>query len=250
MAWLKLLLRDAEPSRIAETARAIAALKPSQTVLADAGRALLASNQNALAAELLTQAAAGGSPGSGIELDLAIATLRSGNAAKALEWLDRVPAAARQGDYHLAQAELLLSEGKPNEARAAIAEALRSAPKSPDFYFYATAFLTRSGLAPEAMSFLDQAARALPGRRDILLLRACALDSVAQTNEAEKQFSEIESRWPEWYPAWLAHAIVKKKHNQADDARRLFDTAKTLGAPPAKLELDLPAILEGALSRL
>ena len=251
LALLKLLLQDGDARRVAETARGIAALKPPAAVLAEAGRALLDAKQSALAAELLTQASAHPPVDlvGGIALDLAIATLRSGDAAKGLQLLDRVPESARGGDYHLARAEIFVATGKRAEAQAAIEEAFRTAPASADFYLSATAFLVGSALAPDALRFLDQAARVLPGQRQILLMRACILDFVGQSGDAENRFGEIQNRWPEWYPAWIAHGIVMKAHGHPDDARRSFDTAKALGAPAAKLGLDLRSVLEGALSR-
>jgi tetratricopeptide (TPR) repeat protein len=251
LALLKLLLKDGPADRVTETAREVAGLNPSASILADAGRALLAAKWGALAVELLTKAAVDppADLASGIALDLAIATLRAGDAAKGLELLDRVPASARAGDYYLARAEILMADGKSQEAQAAIDQALRTAPQSADFYLYATAFLVRNKLDSQALRFLDQAAGALPGHREILLLRAAALDLLGRTADAERLFREIENRWPEWYPAWAAHGIVTKAHNEPEKAQRLLDTAKALGAPAGKLGIDLRSILEGALSQ-
>ena len=250
LALLKLLLQDGVSDRVTETVRGFAGLNPSASLLADAGRVLLAAKWDALAVDLLTKAAVDppADMAAGIARDLAIATLRAGDAAKGLALLDRVPASARAGDYYLARAEILMA-AESQVVRAAIDQALRTAPPSTDFYLYATAFLVRNKLDSEALRFLDQAAGSLPGDREILLLRAGALDLLGRTGDAEHLFGEIENRWPEWYPAWAAHGIVAKAHHEPAKAQHLLDTAKALGAPAGKLGIDLRSILEGALSQ-
>jgi tetratricopeptide (TPR) repeat protein len=251
VAWLKLLIEDANWDRVAEAARGIAGLKPGVAVLADAGRALLGAKQYALAREVLKQAAAAAAssdiqPAVDIQLDLAIAAFSGGDAAQALQEMERIPERARGGDYHLARAQMLSALSQTEEARAAIGQALRSAPPRPDFYLQATAFLTQNHQTPEALRFLDQAARLLPGNREILLLKAGTLELAGQPDNAGHLLSDIRSRWPEWYPAWVVYGIVLKTHNRPDEARRARETAAALGAPADLLSLDLKSILERA----
>jgi len=260
VAWMKLLIEDANWDRVAETARGVAGLKPGVAVLDDAGRALLGAKQYGLAREVLKQAAAA-APSSDIQrasdiqaaadiqLDLAIAAFSGGDAAQALQEMDRIPERARGGDYHLARAQMLGALSKTEEALAAIDQALRSAPARPDFYRQATAFLTQNNQTPEALRFLEQGARLLPGNREILLLKAGTLELAGQADDAGHLLSEIQSRWPEWYPAWVVHGIVLKTHNHPDEARRALETAAALGAPADMLSLDLKSILERTVLR-
>ncbi len=248
LAWLELAIADGNGERVAEAARALAALKPDAGVLAEAGRALLEGNSNGLARELL-QPAAAAVPSAEIELDLATATLRDGDAAAAIRELENIPEPARGGDYYLVRAEALGAQGKGGETAAALDEALRLAPANADFYRRAAALLARSGKAPLALRFLNQGARQLPDDREILLLRAAALESTGDTTEAVRLLGDLEARWPEWFPAWAAHGIIQKAHGRADDARRDLETAVVLGAPADKLAVSARQILEGALLR-
>jgi tetratricopeptide (TPR) repeat protein len=251
-AWLKLLIEDANWDRVAEAARAIVGLKPGVAVLADAGRALLGAKQYGLARDVLKQAAAAASddqPAADIQLDLAIAAFSGGDAAQALQEMERIPESARRGDYHLARAQMLAALSKAEEARAAIDQALRSAPPRPDFYLQAAAFLTQNNQTPEALRFLDQGARLLPENREILLLKAGTLELAGQPDDAGHLLSGIRSRWPEWYPAWVVYGIVLKTHNRPDEARRARETAAALGAPVDMLSLDLKSVLERTLLR-
>ena len=243
VAWLKLLIEDGKPDLIAQTAHAIAALKPAPADLASAGHALLVSGHYSLARELLQQAETA-LPSVEIELDLALAAARGGDAAQALAAMDRIPEPARGGDYYLARAEMLTA---PGEIRAALDQALRLAPSSADFYFQAARFLVDRNLAPDALRFLDQGARRLPADRAVLLLKACALELAGQSSESDRLLTEVQTRWPEWYPGWIAHAIVLRAHDRPAEARRALDTAAALGASSAKLAVDLIAILRGAL---
>jgi cellulose synthase operon protein C len=248
LAWLQLAIADGNAERVAEAARALVALKPDANVLAEAGRALLEGNSNGLARELLRPAAAA-VPSAEIELDLATATLRYGDAAAAIRELESIPEPARGGDYYLLRAEALGAERKDGEAAAAMDEALRLAPPNTDFYRRAAALLARTGKVPLALRFLNQGARQLPGDREILLLRATALESTGDTTEALRLLSDLEARWPEWFPAWVARAIVQKAHGRAEDARRDLETAAVLGAPADKSAVTAHEILEGALFR-
>jgi predicted Zn-dependent protease len=182
----------------------------------------------------------------GVQLDLAIAVFRDGDAAQALQEMERIPEPVRGGDYHLARAQMLSASGKPRETLAAIDQALGAAPPRPDFYLAATAFLAQNNLTPEALRFLDQGSRRFPGNREILLLKAGTLELAGQTDAAARLLSDIQGRWPEWYLAWVVNGTVLKTHNRPEEARRAMETAAALGAPAEMLSLDLKSILERA----
>jgi predicted Zn-dependent protease len=215
---------------VAAAAKRIAALKPAAPVLADAGRALLAAKQYALARDLLQQAAAAGPRGGGVELDLAIATFRATGAKAGLELIDRLPESARTGDYYLARAQMLDASGKVQEAASALDQALHAAPERADLYLQAVALLVKRGQAPEALRIIEEGARILPQNREILLLEATTLEFAHRAGDAEHLLSELQNRWPEWPNVWLAHGIILVSHGRYEEARQALETAVALGA--------------------
>ncbi len=91
--YLKFLLDEGNLEQARAAAQRIAALKPNEAVLAEAGRALLSARQFQGARDLLAQAG----DGSDVQLDLALATFGVSGGAKGLEELDRVPEPGRTG---------------------------------------------------------------------------------------------------------------------------------------------------------
>ena len=92
--YLKLSLEEGQVDQAVAAAGAIAKLKTSAAVMADAGRALLEARQYAPAREVLEKAAAA-DPSAGLELDIAIAVFQTSGAADGLRQLERVPASRR-----------------------------------------------------------------------------------------------------------------------------------------------------------
>ena len=246
VSYMKLLLDDGKPDRASAAARQLAALKPSARVLADAGHALLEAQQYAPAKQLL-QLAAGtqGGPAASdqnvavddkvagddnLAVDLAVATFHSAGVSEALQQLDRVPEAARSGDYYLARAQMLDAGGREKDAAAALEKALQTAPRRTDLYRQVAALLVAKGHAPDALRLLDHGQRILPQDREILLIRAICLELTEQGADAERLLSTLQNRWPEWPAVWAAHGIALAAHGHIDDARRTLETAAALGA--------------------
>ena len=146
----------------------------------------------------------------------------------AISVCERLPESARTGECYLS----LVAAGKHD----AIEKALRTAPPRPDFYAQAAVILTEMNRAPDAVRFLEQGARVLPSNRRLLLLHACALQ-LSGRDEA-RQLREFTSRWPEWYPVWVAQSIVSKAGNDTE-SRRAWQTATALGAPAEVERFDL-----------
>jgi tetratricopeptide (TPR) repeat protein len=228
--YLKLMIEDRDAGQVATAAKRIATLKPAAAVLADAGHALLAAHQYALARDLLQQAALAGPRAGGVELDLAIATFHATGAKAGLESMDRLPESERSGDYYLARAQMLAASGKPHEAASAIDRALDAAPARPDLYRQAVALLVKQGSASEALRVIEEGARKLPEDREILLLKATTLDFAHRPDDAGILLSEIQNRWPEWSAVWVANGILLAAHRHCDQARQALETAITLGA--------------------
>jgi tetratricopeptide (TPR) repeat protein len=248
LAWMKLLIEAGDWNRVAETAGAIAALKPVAAVLANAGRALLDAKQYSAARELLQQAAAA-APSAAIQLELAIALFGGNDVAHALAEMELIPEPGRGGDYYLALAEMLRTSGKTGEAHAVFDQALALAPPQADFYIRAASFLSDRDQGMEAVRFLEQGARLVPGSREVLLLRAGALALVHRADDANHVLTDIQDRWPEWYPGWVIRGIVWKIQNRPGDARKALATASALGAPADVLAIDLKGLLSGVLFR-
>jgi tetratricopeptide (TPR) repeat protein len=200
VAYLKLLLEDGKTEEAATTVRRIAGLKPGPAVAADAGRALLEFRQFAPAQELLQLAAAAGASAD-VEPDLA-----------------------------LARAQLLAASGSPAEAVAALEQTYAEASQRPDWYRQAAAFLMANGKASAALKLVNRATRLLPGNRELLLTKAITLELGGQTGEAEPLLGDLQARWPEWAPAWVAHGIVMAAHQKPEEGRQALETAVALGA--------------------
>jgi tetratricopeptide (TPR) repeat protein len=231
--YLKLLLQDGDSNRVAATARAISGMKPGAASLADAGRALLDGQRYELSIELLKlaeTAAPAGNKIAGIELDLASATFRMGDPAGGLALLERVAESGRNGDYHLARAEMLDALGKSVEARTALAKALETSSDQPDLYRHAAAWLLEKGRASEAARLLDESARIWPQNREILLMKAATEELAGKTDDAEQSLKRIQNRWPEWSPAWAALGMILDVHGHFEDGEKALETAVALGA--------------------
>ena len=228
--YLKLMIEDRKGEQVGAAAKRIAALKPAAAVLADAGRALLAAKQYALAKDLLQQAAATGPRAGDVELDLAVATFHATGANAGLELLDRLPESERNGDYCLARAQMLDASGKPQEAALAIDQALRAAPERPDLYRQAVALLAKRGRASEALRVIEEGTRKLPDDREIMLLKATTLEFANRPDDAGHLLGEVQNRWPEWPGVWVASGMILATHQHYEEARQALETAVALGA--------------------
>jgi Flp pilus assembly protein TadD len=216
--YLKLLVENGDRARLPAVARALAALKPPEPVLADGGRALLSAGENRLAREFLAGAA---SPA--LQVELAVAAFRDGDASQAVRVLDHIPEAARDAEYYLARAEMR------DDAFPALLAAVNSTPQRADVYRRAAALLTIRGRASDALTVLDRAASVLPQDREILLRRAVAAELAGRSADADRWLVEIRTRWPEWGPGWLAGGIVLDRRGHSDEARKALETAAALG---------------------
>lgn len=195
LAHLKMLLEDGHVERAQATARLIAELQPGAGVLAEAGRALLASGQYTPAKEMLTGAA------------------RS------------MPPAEVALDLDLATAQVLDASGRHEEAIAALGRALAGAPPRADIYWQAAGLMVRNQRISEAIVLFEGAREA-----EMVLMKAVLLELGGQSAEAEKVLSEVQNGRPEWYAVWVARGMMQAAHNQMAEARHSLETAAALGA--------------------
>jgi tetratricopeptide (TPR) repeat protein len=195
LVYLKLMIEDRNPAQIAAAERRLLALNPPPALLADAGHALLAGAEYALAGDLLS----------------------------------RLPESERTGDYYMARAHVLDAAGKIQDAASAVSLALRASPDQPDLYRQAVALLVRRDNPGAALRLIAEGSSRLPGNREILLLHATTLEFAGRPSEAGALLKQIRERWPEWSPVWMAHGIILASHQQFDEARPALETALALG---------------------
>ena len=195
-AYLKLSIGDGQMEQAAATARKITGMKPGAIVLADAGRAMLAAQQYALAKELLNQAATA-DPAAGVDLDLALASFHTDGPAVGLQGLDHVPGDARGADYYVSRAQMLDASGKSDGAVAAVKQAVQTDPARVDLYWQASVLMLHNHRGADAAALLDQTAKTLPDEAQILVLKAVVLDLSGKAGDAQTLLSEAQHRWPE-----------------------------------------------------
>jgi Flp pilus assembly protein TadD len=82
--------------------------------------------------------------------------------------------------------------------------------------------------------------QAFAKNRQILLLRAVALEQAGRGAEAEPLLQQMQNRWPEWQAGWLAQGIVLGRHGRRSEARAALATALALGtlSPEVRRYLD------------
>jgi tetratricopeptide (TPR) repeat protein len=195
LAWLKLLLEDGSTDQAPAAARRIGDLHPGAAVLAEAGRALLASKQYAPAKEMLAAAAAA-TPPADVALDLAIAA-----------------------------AQVLDAAGQHEEAVASVRRTMDGAPPRIDVYWQAAGLLVRNRRIPEAIQLFDGAADP-----EMLIMKAVLLELAGQSVEAGNLLNDVQNRRPEWFAVWVARGMMLSAHNQSSEARHALETAVALGA--------------------
>jgi tetratricopeptide (TPR) repeat protein len=232
--YLKLSLEEGQTEAAVTAARAIANLKAGAALMADAGRALLEAHQYVAARELLEKSAAA-DPSAGLELDLAVAVFQTSGGADGLRQLERVPAARRGADYHLARAQMLNGTGKSAEAMAELVRAIEASPRNPDLYWQAAVLLQRSEKGAEALTMLSKAEQAMPQEPQIPVIRAAMLELTGKTEEALQLLETVQHRWPELASAWVARGIIQAAHEHPAQARRALETAVSLGARSAEV---------------
>jgi tetratricopeptide (TPR) repeat protein len=200
---LKLLLADGDFQRAEAEARAIVGMNPPAPVLADAGRALLASRRYPLAAEFLQKALSMGAS-EAVATDLAIATRFS-----RAESLD----AARDG----------------KEVVDAVNQAVDSAPERPEVYAAGFALLVAKQRANDAAQLLDRGVRKFPGNRELLLMRSAGAELAGDSASADAGLVAIRNRWPEWRQAWMLQGMVLGRRGHFEEAYATLLTALALG---------------------
>jgi len=236
--YLKLLIDEGQSKEAADVALQLQSLRPPPLLAADAAQSLLRADQYAEAKPLLQYAAAA-APTIEVQLDLAIALFHTDGVQSAMTQLERVPEKQRSGDFYLARAKMFDAEGKPDDALADLQRALGAAPTRADLYEEAARFLVRSRRLADAIRLLDQASRALPDNREILLLQAALFALAQRAGDAEHVLKQIENRWPEWPATYVTYGILLEGQKRSDEAKAQLETALALGATAPQVYLYL-----------
>jgi tetratricopeptide (TPR) repeat protein len=229
MHYLKLSLEEGQPDQAAAATRAIAHLKTSAAVIADAGRALLEARQYAPARDLLEKAVAAG-PSAGLELELAIAVFHTSGASDGLKQLERVPPSRRAASYYFARARMLDATGQADAAIVAINRAIEASSKDPELYWQAAVLLHRHDRGKDALQLLSKAEEILPQEPQIPVMRAAMLELAGRTDEAMRLLDTVQHRWPEVAAAWVARGMIHASHEYYAEARQALATGVSLGA--------------------
>jgi Flp pilus assembly protein TadD len=221
--------------RAQQLARSIASLqqaaqrKPGNTAIAlQLGKALLEAGKNEEAVATF-RAIKEADPAT--RREVALALNRCSGPVAALQELERIPSAARDGASLLLQAELLDEAGRSSEARQLLQENQPILAGVPEQALGAALLQFRWG-AYQASLDLAGAAAPLAGA---LLVKAAALDRMGQTHQSEALLEEVKSRWPEWGAPYLVHGALLGWHGESQRALRMLNFAQTLGADAAAL---------------
>ncbi len=166
--------------------------------------ALVRAEQYKLACEFLQRAALGPAG----RLDLAIALFFTEGPKQALEAIEKAPEGDQ--DVLLMKARILDAAGLAGEAEKVLEEGLRRAMPRPQVAQQTALLLLRHNRKGEALDFLGKATKSYPDNADLLLTQAIVQSLTDQSALAEKTLREIESRWPEWDRAYLAHGLLRR----------------------------------------
>lgn len=161
-------------------------------------------------------------------LHLAMALLFGAGPGEALDVLDQTPGPARRGDWHVLRARALAAAGKRDEAGKTIEAGLPEMSSDPRIASQAALLLISLERQAEALSPLERAITANPESADLALLRASVLGLLNRWQEADRFFKAMESRWPEWGDAYVAHGLMLESAGNAREARQKFEVALAL----------------------
>jgi tetratricopeptide (TPR) repeat protein len=236
MHLANLLLADGRNEEAVREYRVLLGLNAGAKVWEQAGAFLLSAKEYALAREFL-QRAAPERPSA--RLDLAVAVFYTDGPEPALQLLGTIPEEETTGDVLLLKANFLDAEGKASEAAKTLDEGLRQLSVNPRTVQQATVLLLRRNRKADALGLLDNAIQANPEDPDLMLTRAIVLGLMDQTPAAEKAIMGIESSWPEWERAYLAHGLLLERTGRSRDARQKLQTASALGSQDPSLRCAL-----------
>jgi tetratricopeptide (TPR) repeat protein len=231
-----LLLADGQKEEALREFRTLLGLNAISRTWDEAGTLLLNSEEYALAREFL-QRAAGEIPSA--RLDLAVAILYLEGPESALQCLEKVSEGELSGDGLLLKANILQAAGRKAEAEKVLDLGLSKVSTKPQVVQQAVLMLLRLNRKADAVDLLEKAISANPQDSDLPLTKAIMLGLMERLPAAESTFGEIESRWPEWDKAYLAHGLFLERSARPDEARQRLQIAAALGCQDPALRCAL-----------
>jgi tetratricopeptide (TPR) repeat protein len=196
-------------------------MNPSPEMAAEAGRALLAEDQYALAIEFLRRA-----PPSA-RLDLATAELASGDLEKAAKDAEGAP---ESGDAHVIRAMVMDASGRSADAAREMRKAVAPPPVRAVLAVEAMVYLIRSGDAGSALRMADAAIKSVPEDKLLRVARVAAIVASGEIERAIRETASLERRWPEWWGGYVAESLLLQRAGRKREAAARLDIAEGLGA--------------------
>ena len=236
MHLASLLMADKKNEEALREFRALLGLNASTKIWEEAGAFLLNAKEYGLAKEFLERAV---SERPSARLDLAVALYYTEGPEPALRYLETLPKEETTGDGLLLKAELLDAAGKKTEAEKTLDQGLRQASVKPRMVQQAAVLLVRRNRKADVLEMLEKAIQANPQDSDLPLTKAIVLGLMDRYPAAEKVLREIESSWPEWDRAYLAHGLLLERSGRPGEARQRLQTAAALGSQDPSLRCAL-----------
>jgi tetratricopeptide (TPR) repeat protein len=222
-----LLLADGQIAKATDAYRELLMRNADSGIWYRAGKSLSLAGRYELAIEFLKRAAPDVVKA---RLDLAIALSFEGRTKQAVDVIQEVPETERGGDYFLTKARILNAAGQDAEAEKALSDGLRLSSSRADVAQRTAIWLLARNRAPEALNILGQASDGKSENPDLLLTRAIVLALSDRGRDAEQLIRQIESRWPEWDRAYVAHGLMLERKKRTSEAQQKFEIARALGS--------------------
>lgn len=219
-----LLLSDGQIDGAKTAFRALLDRNAGARIYHRAGRILLEASQYELAREFLERTAASVPDA---RVDLALAVFAAGDLEKALQYFDGVPVPEQTAEFCVAKARILAAAGRQREAEEVLQKGVQRADLQPDAAEHAAALLIQYGRAAQARMVL-QHVRGRENQANMLLAEAIATALGGDPAGAAAILTKVESRWPEWDRAYLAHGLVLEQQQQVALARQKIQIAIAL----------------------
>ena len=211
------MLADGQSEEAVAEFRQLLPPNAEASIWARAGRALSQSGHYDLAVPFLERV-------TGARIDLANAILHTKGPTAALQAIEG-PVEGQAGDFLLMKALILDADGRTEQAQALLTEDLARTAASPRVIEQAVKLLARRGRFQQALDLLKGRDTA-----ELRLAHAVILALMNQNAAAEKLLKDVESRWPEWDAAYLAHGLLLEATGRKREAAAKLRTAIALGS--------------------
>jgi tetratricopeptide (TPR) repeat protein len=218
----ELLLADGQSADALREFETLSALNVDASVWARAGKILLRAGHHGVSIPFLER---GGS-----HQELAEALLAAKGPAAALSALENVPPDVRSAEYKILRARALDAAGQTRESQQWLIDGLNSGALPSAVARQAGLLLAKQGRYREALETLEKATQSAPADRDLRLTEAIVLWLSGETTAAEERLRRIESGWPEWERAWIAHGVALAEQRKPRESAAKFRTAAALGS--------------------